>query len=98
MTDYYNLKASEALDHLKTGKGGLSKRDASERLERYGSNEIHNKKKITPLQILARQFTSFIVMIMFAAIVISLLIGKRVDALVMSIIMVLNGLFGFFQE
>jgi len=35
-------------------------KEAVKRLEKYGINEIEKRKRITPLQIFARQFTSFI--------------------------------------
>jgi len=96
--NYYFLNIKEVLKSLKTSEEGLTKKEAEKRLEKYGINEIEKRKRITPLQIFARQFTSFIVVILLSAIVISLLIGERLDAIVISIIVVLNGVFGFVQE
>ncbi|MBU4260018.1 MAG: calcium-translocating P-type ATPase, SERCA-type [Proteobacteria bacterium] len=96
--NYYSLNVKEVLTSLKTSEKGLTKKEAEQRSDKYGINEIEKRKKITPLQIFVRQFTSFIVVILLAAIVISLLIGERLDAIVISIIVVLNGVFGFVQE
>jgi Ca2+-transporting ATPase len=96
--NYYSLNVKEVLKSLKTSEKGLTKKEAEQRSDKYGINEIEKRKKITPLQIFVRQFTSFIVVILLAAIVISLLIGERLDAIVISIIVVLNGVFGFVQE
>ncbi|MBW2995179.1 HAD-IC family P-type ATPase, partial [Candidatus Woesearchaeota archaeon] len=98
MIDYYTLNISEAIKSLKSSEKGLTEEEAKQRLEKYGVNEIEKRKGITPFQIFIRQFTSFIVIILLAAIVISLLIGERLDAVVISIIVVLNGVFGFIQE
>lgn len=95
---YYHLNIKEVLKLLKTSEEGLTDNEAKQRLEKYGVNEIEKRKSITPLKIFVRQFTSFIVIILFAAILISLLIGERLDAIVISIILILNGVFGFIQE
>ena len=43
---------TELLDKLATSKNGLSSSDAKNRLQKYGPNEIPEKKKLT-------QFSSF---------------------------------------
>lgn len=98
MVDFYTLTISEAFKSLKSPEKGLTEKEAKQRLDKYGINEIEKRKSITPFQIFIRQFTSFIVIILLAAIVISLLIGERLDAIVISIIVILNGIFGFVQE
>jgi Ca2+-transporting ATPase len=98
MVDYYALDAPEVIKSLNSSEKGLSEEEAKQRLEKHGLNELEKRKGITPFQIFVRQFTSFIVLILLAAIVISLLIGERLDAVVIGIIVVLNGIFGFIQE
>ncbi|MEE8403049.1 MAG: calcium-translocating P-type ATPase, SERCA-type [Candidatus Hydrothermarchaeaceae archaeon] len=95
---YHSLDVEAVLKSLKSSEGGLTQRDARRRLENYGANEIEKRKGITPLQIFTRQFTSFIVIILLAAIAVSLLLGERLDAVVISVIVILNGIFGFVQE
>ncbi|MCP2597037.1 calcium-translocating P-type ATPase, SERCA-type, partial [Candidatus Aminicenantes bacterium AC-335-G13] len=92
------LEINEILKKLNTDFSGLSSEEARRRLEKYGYNEIRRFKRITPFQIFIRQFTSFLVLILISAIVISLLIGEKLDAIVISCIVVLNGIFGFVQE
>jgi len=96
--EYYLLDESGVLNSLKSSNEGLTDEEAQKRLETHGPNEIEKRKSVTPLQIFIRQFTSFIVIILLAAMVISLLIGERLDAIVISFIVILNGLFGFIQE
>ena len=95
---YHALDVKSVLISLNTSEKGLSDEEAKKRLGKFGINEIERTKKISPLAILVRQFTSFVVMILLFAIVISLTIGENLDALVISIIVVLNGIFGFTQE
>ena len=98
MSSYYNLNISDTIKSLDTSQKGLSFEETEKRLEEHGVNELKESNTISPLQILFRQFTSSIVFILLAALVISLLIGEKLDAIVISTIVVLNGLFGFIQE
>ncbi len=98
MVDYYNLSIPETIKSLKSSEKGLTENEVKQRLEKDGLNEIEKRKRITPFQIFVRQFTSFIVLILLAAVGISLLVGERLDAIVISIIIILNGMFGFTQE
>ncbi len=96
--NYYSLNEKEVLGSLKTSKQGLTEEESADRLGKYGTNEIKKTKGISPFKIFVRQFTSFITIILLIAIAISLLMGEKLDAIVISIIVVLNGLFGFVQE
>jgi len=98
MVNYYNLNVSDTIKSIGTSQKGLSEEEAKKRLKEYGSNELKHNEKISPFQILIRQFTSSIVFILLAALIISLLIGEKLDAIVISTIVVLNGIFGFVQE
>ncbi|MHA1805754.1 MAG: cation-translocating P-type ATPase [Promethearchaeota archaeon] len=88
---------------------GLSEEEAKKRLEKYGSNELIQTKKISALQIFLNQFKDFLVYLLFFAIAISLIVGyyqllrgeeasEFLDALVIFIILVVNAILGFYQE
>ena len=98
MSNFYNLNISNSIKSLGTSQNGLSVEESGKRLEEYGVNELKQNKTISPLQILIKQFTSSIVFILLAALIISLLIGEKPDAIVISTIVVLNSIFGFIQE
>ncbi|MGC9517942.1 MAG: calcium-translocating P-type ATPase, SERCA-type [Methanomicrobiales archaeon] len=98
MTDYYNISCEETFKELKSSEKGLTNDEALKRQDIYGLNKLKEKKGITPFQILYRQFTSFIVIILIAATIISFLIGETLDAIVIIVIIILNGIFGFVQE
>ncbi len=98
MVDFYNLNVPETIKTLKSSETGLTEDEAKKRLEKHGINQIEKRKSTTLFQIFIRQFTSFIIVILLAAIIISLLIGEKLDAIVISIILFLNGIFGFIQE
>jgi Ca2+-transporting ATPase len=95
---YYNQEIKEVFKELNSSMSGLSEEEAKKRLEKYGPNEIKEKKSVSPLKIFFSQFNSFIVYILIAALVISLLIGEKIDAIVIAIILLLNAVLGFTQE
>jgi|TARA_B100001971_G_C18260456_1_gene586300 Ca2+-transporting ATPase len=94
----HNKKPEEIFKELNTKKEGLTEKEAEARLKKYGYNEIKEAKKISPLKIFLQQFNSAVVYILIAALIISLFVGERIDAIVIGIILILNALFGFYQE
>jgi len=56
MPEWWNLSFSETADRLGTGHSGLSVEEARERLEKYGSNELVETARTSPLKIFLRQF------------------------------------------
>jgi Ca2+-transporting ATPase len=99
----------ETLKDLETGENGLSESEVESRRKTYGYNELVEKKRITPLQILLNQFKDIFVLMLLAAIVLSAIIGwyksgggdsfdEYVDALTIGAIVVLNAAVGFVQE
>lgn len=92
------MKVTSVFKEFNTTENGLSSAEVSARLKKYGLNELKKKKKIHPLQIFISQFTSFLILILIVALIISTIVGEYVDAVVILIIVVLNGVFGFIQE
>ncbi|HJH31076.1 MAG TPA: cation-translocating P-type ATPase [Methanosarcinaceae archaeon] len=96
--DYDQSNINDLFLALGTSKIGLSSEDASNRLEKYGPNELEEKQKITPLKVLLNQFANFIVWVLFAAAIISLLIGETINFWVISSIIAFVIILGFVQE
>ena len=86
------------LAHLGSTATGLSAREAAQRLENSGPNELKEGKPISPLQIFLGQFKSLIIWILIAAGIISGLLGEVIDCLAILAIVVLNAVIGFYQE
>ena len=63
------------MSDLHTSENGLSSQEAAARLKKYGLNEIKEEKGISPIKIFFSQFKSFIVLILLAAMGISIFIG-----------------------
>ncbi len=77
---------------------GLTTHEAQKKAEQYGKNEIVQKSSHTALDILAGQFKSPLVFLLFTATVISFLLGDTLEGVLILAIVVLNAVLGFVQE
>jgi Ca2+-transporting ATPase len=77
---------------------GLTQAEAAARLQRHGPNELRKPQPIKPLAILLAQFRSVVVLVLIGAAVVSLGLGETVDGSAILAIVLLNALFGFYQE
>jgi len=96
--EWYAIKEDEVLKQLKSNKEGLSEEEVAKRLKIYGRNELKKVRRLNSLKILLSQFTSFLIIILFIAIIISAFLKHWIDFSVILGIVILNGFFGFFQE
>ncbi len=82
---------------------GLSTEEVLERQEKYGPNELREKKKTTLFQLFLSQFNDFLVIILLIAAAISIVLGivegeGLVDGIVILAIVLLNSVLGVVQE
>ncbi|GKQ43147.1 ATPase [Companilactobacillus sp. RD055328] len=97
--NYYNLTETEAFDQVKTDIQGLTPKEASERLEKYGHNELQEKKKTTLIEKFINQFKDFMILILIvAAFVSGALLGEWTDAVIIFMVVILNAVMGIVQE
>lgn len=95
---WHNKEIKEVLEDLKSSTQGLSSEDAQKRLEEYGLNELLEKKKKTPLEMLLDQFKDFMIIVLIAAAIVSGVLGEAADTIAIVVIVVLNAILGFVQE
>ncbi len=98
MKKFSEMKAEEVLSEFESCSTGLTEEKAKNKLEKYGFNELKEKKKIIPLKILLRQFSNFLVWVLFAAAGTSYLIGETLNFLVILTITAFIIVLGFIQE
>jgi Ca2+-transporting ATPase len=77
---------------------GLSAEEVQRGLDRYGPNELATQAHATWYQVLGRQLTEVLVVILIVAAAVSFLVGHIVDAITILVIVLLNGVLGFVQE
>ena len=77
---------------------GLTTIQAQEALKKYGPNLLPQKGGIPALKILLTQLKNPFSVVLMVAVILSLLIGDRIDGILIGAILVLNTLLGFWQE
>jgi P-type Ca2+ transporter type 2C len=103
-TAWHTLTPEEAISKAGSRTGGLTEKEAKERLVRHGPNELTGKKKTPLIAVFMRQFLSPLIYVLLAAGIISLVIqfftGEEhyIDAVVIFGVIVLNAVIGTFQE
>jgi len=85
------------MESLGAHKEGLSKKELALAQKKYGLNEI-KAKNISILDILIRQFKSPFSYLLFIAAIIAIAIGEKVDSVTILCFILINVIFGFFQE
>lgn len=101
------MKAQALVDPAKKQPDikGLTSEAADQRLKQFGANELVRTSKVSPVKILFSQFTSPLILVLIAAALISIAVGffpgqdsNTVDAVLILIIVLLSGIFGFIQD
>ncbi|WEL22277.1 cation-transporting P-type ATPase [Halorhabdus sp. BNX81] len=104
-TAWHSRSVEAVLGAMDSGPDGLSEAEAARRLEEYGPNEIRDDDEISPLAIFIDQFRDVLIYLLIFAMLISLGVGllpnhppEYVDAALIALILLANGIFGFVQD
>lgn len=97
-TKYYQLTGEQALAELKSSANGLTDTEVKARQEKYGPNVLESKKHTTLLQKFIAQFKDLMIVILMVAALVAMLAGEVSDALIIFLVVILNAVFGVFQE
>ena len=96
---WHALSGKEVLEKLGSALDkGLSNDEAAKRLEKFGLNQLKEGKKTTFLQMVIEQLSSFVVIMLIVAAIISIFLGETVDAIAIITIVVLNTVMGVVQD
>ncbi|WP_135667105.1 cation-translocating P-type ATPase [Halorhabdus rudnickae] len=102
---WHSRPVEDVFEAMDSGPDGLSEAEASRRLEEYGPNEIRDDEEISPLAIFVDQFRDVLIYLLIFAALISLAVGllpghepEYVDAALIALILLANGIFGFVQD
>ncbi|MBR3593135.1 MAG: cation-translocating P-type ATPase [Clostridia bacterium] len=94
---FYRKSISETLNDLGTREEGLSSAEAKRNLEKYGKNELREKKKAGPIVTFLKQFSDLLVIILIIAAVISGISGQLESTIVIGAVIVVNAILGTVQ-
>jgi len=101
---WHSIALSALFRQLSTRNEGLSLAEARERLEKNGKNALAEVAREPWYNLLLSQFNSLPVLLLIAAAFISLALGlsvdsdKLIDAVAITVAVLIAVLFGFFQE
>ena len=91
------LDIEAAFDTLGASPDGLTGPEAARRIDVFGPNAVRSHR-VQPLSVLLRQFANPIQLLLLGAAGISLAVGDRVDAAIVTIIVLLSVVLGFVNE
>jgi Ca2+-transporting ATPase len=77
---------------------GLTQREAEDRLQKIGKNAIMTESSFSAYKLFLQQFPSTINAILFVAGIASIIIKDNLDGFFIFAVIIVNGIFGFFQE
>lgn len=95
---YINYSVDETLDALSTYKRGLNTDEVNKRTTQYGLNVLSDNKKNPLLKLFLIQFKSSLMYLLILAGLLSLVLDQISNGIVILIIVLANGILGFFQQ
>ncbi|KAH6618483.1 sodium P-type ATPase-like protein [Boeremia exigua] len=95
----HSLTLAQVVDELSTDTwSGLDDAEAKRRLEKYGANELGESAAASPVQILIAQVANAMTMVLILAMAVSFGIQSWIEGGVVTFVILLNIVVGFFQE
>ncbi len=99
MKKYYQKSIEEIAIELNTElQKGLTSEEAKERLQKFGPNQLEEKKDRNLWIMFLDQFKNILVIILLVSALISFILGEISDAVVITLILVLNATLGVVEE
>jgi len=96
---WYQMNPEQAAKELASDLNkGLNAGEVKERLAKYGTNELKQKEGPSIIEMFLAQFKDFLVLILIAASIVSILVGEVTDSIVIIFIVLINAGLGVFQE
>ncbi|MFO2930542.1 HAD-IC family P-type ATPase, partial [Legionella pneumophila serogroup 7] len=77
---------------------GLTETEAEQRLKKTGPNLLSKQKKASALIIFFQQFSSVVTWVLLGAIIVSVSLDEKADAIAILVIVILNAVIGFVLE
>ena len=95
---YYTKNIEEILKELDTSLNGITFEEATNRLEKYGYNELSQKKPKTILQMFFEQMKDSMIIILLIASIVSFVLGETAEGVVILAIVFINAIISIVQE
>ena len=98
MKEFWSYEVDDILKQLNTDKGGLSSREAEERMDEYGQNIFEEKKSSSKLEMFINQFKNPIIMILIFAAVLSIFLKDYSDGIIILVIIMISAFLSYSHE
>lgn len=98
MKKYFSMPYEEVLKEFNVSKTGLEDKQVSDNTEKFGLNQLTEKKKQNVFQVFIGQFKDLLVLILIAAAIISAITGSLESTLVIFAVIILNSILGTVQH
>lgn len=95
---WHMLGAGAVRERLGVHEGGLDEASARRRLKRHGPNRVGQQDTVSAWAILLHQFQSPLIYVLLVALAVTLGLQSWKDAIVIGVVLVVNGTIGFIQE
>jgi Ca2+-transporting ATPase len=96
---WFSKSIEEVLNELQVNPAiGILEGDVHPRQQRYGLNVLKGKKKKSIVMLLLAQLQDWLIYILFAAVIVTLVMAEYVDAAIILIVILLNAVLGVVQE
>ena len=95
---WHSLSKEDVLLEFNSSYQGLTSQEAEKHLTSFGPNKLKEAKKISILSLFLEQFKSFLIPILLAATVVSMVIGEYIEGMVILAIVVISAVLGFIQN
>ncbi|WP_254764371.1 cation-translocating P-type ATPase [Natrinema marinum] len=94
----HGRRPKRVLEDLESRPNGLSNGEVRRRREEHGENEIVQGGGRSAVDIFVAQFDSVLIWVLVVAALLSIWAGHTIDAVLIAVIVVANGIFGFVQD
>ena len=96
--DAHLLRGDEAFKAFGSSKDGISSDEAKSRLDRYGPNQLQDRRKTSAWMRLLLQFHNPLIYVLAVAAGLAALTGEVQDALFILAVLLINALLGSYNE
>ena len=95
---WHAMDLNAVIGELGTSSKGLTKNEASIRLENHGLNKIDASEGSTIWQMIIGQFVNPLIIILILACIVSFFTGEFIDGIAIIVIVLVNAIMGIIQE
>ena len=95
---FHSKTGEKVLEELFSHWDGLTQKEAQERFQKFGPNEIPEKKTAHPIFIFLKQFRAWLIYILIGAALFSFFTGHMFDVYIILAVLLFNAGMGFIQE